>query len=166
MEHDEVDVEIDTTDAGASQTEPKALGEIKKGDYVVMNDNRPCKVVAYSTAKTGKHGAAKAMYTGIDIFTGKKYEASDSTGHTVKVPFIDRKDFQVVCAADDGFLTLMNTETGDTRQDLKFPDDTEDDAKLTERIKDFLNAGTDCKVTVLKSMGIEKIIDTAELKGQ
>jgi hypothetical protein len=28
----------------------------------------------YSTAKTGKHGSAKAMYCGIDIFSGKRYD--------------------------------------------------------------------------------------------
>jgi translation initiation factor 5A len=38
---------------------------------------RPCKVVGYTTAKTGKHGHAKASITGIDIFTGKKYEDYD-----------------------------------------------------------------------------------------
>ena len=42
---------------------------------------RPCKVVGYTTTKTGKHGHAKAAITGIDIFTGKKYEDSKPTSH-------------------------------------------------------------------------------------
>ena len=53
----------------------------------------PCKVVAYTTAKTGKHGHAKASITGIDIFNGKKYEDSVPTSHTVLVPNIKRSQW-------------------------------------------------------------------------
>ena len=67
---------FEKTDAGASEFYPVECGTIKKGSYMVFGDNRPCKVVGYTTAKTGKHGHAKAKITGIDIFTGKKYEDS------------------------------------------------------------------------------------------
>ncbi len=67
-EHDE---HFEHTDAGASDTYPMAVGSIKKNGYMVFQ-GRPCKVVDYSTSKTGKHGHAKASITGIDIFKDKK----------------------------------------------------------------------------------------------
>ena len=81
---------FEKTDSGASDSYPLACGSIKKGGYMVFQ-GRPCKVVGYTTAKTGKHGHAKASITGIDIFTGKKYEDSVPTSHNVEVPNIKIK---------------------------------------------------------------------------
>ena len=83
----------------------------------------------YSTAKTGKHGAAKASITGIDIFTNKKHEESISTGHTVGVPNVVRTEYNLIDIAGDGFVTLMNDD-GSTKEDLKLPTD-EDSAEVT-----------------------------------
>ena len=47
---------------------------MKKGAHAMLK-GFPCKVIEYSTSKTGKHGHAKAKITGLDIFTGKKYTA-------------------------------------------------------------------------------------------
>ena len=44
---------------------------MKPGSLLIMKDEYPCKVTAFSTAKPGKHGSAKAMITGKDIFTNK-----------------------------------------------------------------------------------------------
>ena len=71
---------FEKTDSGTSDSYPIACGEIKKGSYMVFQ-GRPCKVVGYTTAKTGKHGHAKAAITFIDIFTGKIYEDSKPTSH-------------------------------------------------------------------------------------
>jgi translation initiation factor 5A len=48
----------------------------------------PCKVTDFSTAKPGKHGAAKAAIVGHDIFTNKKYEDTAPTSATLYVPNI------------------------------------------------------------------------------
>lgn len=56
---------------------------------------RPCKIVDYSTSKTGKHGHAKANIVGIDIFTGKKLEEMCPTSHNLDVPNVLRNEFQV-----------------------------------------------------------------------
>ena len=77
-------------------------------------ENRPCKVVGYSTAKTGKHGHAKAKITCIDIFTGKKYEDSVPTSHTVSVPNIKRSAYIALDIDADRYLTLMDKQ-GSTR---------------------------------------------------
>ena len=51
-----------------------------------MIKGRPCKVVNVSTSKTGKHGHAKANFTAVDIFNGKKVEDVVPTTHTTYVP--------------------------------------------------------------------------------
>ena len=53
----------------------------------------PCKVTDYSTAKPGKHGSAKATIVGNDIFTGKKYEDSAPTSHTMQVPEVTKTEY-------------------------------------------------------------------------
>ncbi len=151
---------FEKTDAGASDSFPVECGTIKKGSYMVF-ENRPCKVVAYSTAKTGKHGHAKAKITGIDIFTGKKYEDSVPTSHTVLVPNIKRSQYTALDVDADGYLTLM-TKEGQTRQDIKLPDDTEEDQKFAERIKEALTEGREIVLTVLESMKIEKVVEMNE----
>lgn len=154
------DEEFEKTESGASLTYPTSAGSIKKNGFMVIN-GRPCKVVDYSTAKTGKHGHAKASITGIDIFNGKKMEDSLPTSHNVEVPNIKRTEWQAIAVDGDGYLTLMN-DKGETRQDLKLPDETEDDTVVAERIKDGLDAGKDIFVTVLAAMNIEKINECKE----
>ena len=151
-------------DAGASDTYPLACGSIKKGGYMVFK-GRPCRVVDYSTSKTGKHGHAKANIVGIDIFTGKKYEDSCPTSHNVEVPNIKRTPYTVIDVDNDGFVSLMDAQ-GNLRQDLKCPDDTEEDQKNTEKIKQCLQDGQQVMVTVLESMKIEKIVEVAQDKSK
>ena len=64
---------------------PRARAAHLAAGYVVIK-GFPCRVSDYSTAKTGKHGAAKAMYVGVDIFTGRKYEDSKPTSATTLEP--------------------------------------------------------------------------------
>ena len=54
------DDEFVSADSGAAGTTPIRVGELKKG-MMVMIKGHACKIVDYSTAKTGKHGSAKAM---------------------------------------------------------------------------------------------------------
>jgi translation initiation factor 5A len=47
-------------------------GRMQPGKYLMMKDEKyPCKVTQFNTAKPGKHGSAKAMIMGKDIFTDK-----------------------------------------------------------------------------------------------
>ena len=50
------------------------------------------------------------------------------------------------------------------RQDLKLPDDTENDQKLSERIREALNEGKEIILTVLESMKIEKVVEMSDKK--
>ena len=64
--------DFDQGDAGSADTIPIQAGSVKKNSYCMLKGH-PCKVTEYSTAKPGKHGAAKATIVGTDIFTGKKH---------------------------------------------------------------------------------------------
>ena len=56
----DADETFESADAGSSPVIPMEAGQIRKGGYIVIK-NRPCKVVAVSTSKTGKHGHAKSV---------------------------------------------------------------------------------------------------------
>ena len=61
---------------------------------------------------------------------------------------------KIICCIDvdaDGYLTLMDKQ-GSTRQDIKLPDDTDEDQKLSERIREALNEGKEIILTVLESI--------------
>jgi translation initiation factor 5A len=156
----EFDEDFEQVSSGASLTYPTAAGNIKKNGHMVIN-GRPCKIVDYSTAKTGKHGSAKASIVGIDIFTQKKMEASCPSSQGVEVPNIKRTELQLISIDGENFCTLMDT-VGNTRSDLKLPEDTEDDAELSQKIREGIDGGKEIVVTVLSSMEIEKIIEMKE----
>ena len=126
-----------------------------------MIKGHPCKVVSFSTAKTGKHGAAKAMVTGIDIFSSNKYECTFSTGENVDAPVVERKEYTLNFIDDEGFMSLM-TESGDMKEDLKLPEE-EWLKDVVEKCKAIIDAAQkECLVTVVSAMGQEKLITCRE----
>ena len=142
--------------------EKVSAGSLKKGDPVMIKDH-PCKVVSFSTAKVGKHGSAKAMITGIDIFTANKYECTYSTGEMVDAPIIKRNEYLVINIDDEGYLTLL-TDTGETVEHLRIPED-EHLKEVADRIKEVFEAGKkECLVTVHSGLGIEKSLTVREGK--
>jgi translation initiation factor 5A len=126
-----------------------------------MIKGHPCKVVSFSTAKTGKHGAAKAMVTGIDIFTSNKYECTFGSGDNVDAPLVVRKEFTLINIDDEGFMSLMD-ESGTMKEDLKLP--TEDWLKdVSAKCREVLAAGEkECLVSVISATGMEKLISCKE----
>jgi len=149
------DETFQTTDSGASHTVPTSCSDVKKGGYVMLK-GYPCKVVDLSTAKTGKHGAAKASITGIDIFTNKKHEETISTAANADVPIVVRTEYSLIDIADDGFVTLM-LDDGSTKEDLKLPTD-EDSAELVAKIKAEFGNDKDLIVGVISACGQEKLV--------
>ncbi|MFB6162767.1 MAG: translation initiation factor IF-5A [Halococcoides sp.] len=91
------------------QTEVRELDE---GSYVNIEDT-PCKITAYSTAKPGKHGSAKARIDAKGVFDGQKRSLSQPVDAKVWVPIIERKQGQVVNVEDDE-VQIMDLETYDT----------------------------------------------------
>jgi translation initiation factor 5A len=152
------DEHIETTDAGASLTYPMQVGSVRKGGFVLLK-GFPCKVMDIATAKTGKHGSAKAKMTGIDIFTGKKYEEIHPTSHNIDVPNISRLEYTLVDISADGFLSLMD-EAGNTKEDVRLP---ESDEVLTRQIREGFENGANLVLCVLKAMGNEAVVSAKEV---
>jgi translation initiation factor 5A len=103
------------------QTEVRDLQE---GNYVMIDD-AACKINAYSTAKPGKHGSAKARIEAEGVFDGKKRSLSQPVDAKIWVPIINRKQGQVV-SVDGDVAQVMDLETYETTS-MKIPDDEDFD---------------------------------------
>lgn len=102
---------------------PKQASAFRKNTNIILKD-KPCKVVEMSTSKTGKHGHAKVNFTGIDIFTGKKYKEIQGSTHNMLTFESEKKDWAIMDLQEDGSLSLIDDE-GTTRDDLSLPADEE-----------------------------------------
>ncbi|WP_254762072.1 translation initiation factor IF-5A [Natrinema marinum] len=101
------------------QTEVRDLQE---GSYVMIDD-AACKINAYSTAKPGKHGSAKARVEAEGVFDGKKRSLSQPVDAKIWVPIIERKNGQVV-SVDGDDMQVMDLETYETIT-MRIPDDAD-----------------------------------------
>eukprot|EP01068_Selenidium_serpulae_P019025 Selendium_serpulae@DN6503_c0_g1_i4.p3 len=150
--------------SGASECVPIQAGSVRKGGHVMLK-GKPCKVVEYSTSKTGKHGHAKAHIVGIDIFTGKKYEDMCPTSHNMEEPVIKRTELQLIDIQDGDFVTLLS-DNGDTRNDVRLPRDQDgqhDD--VAKQVMDMSGKDKSILVTLLGACSQEKIVAAKELSG-
>ena len=102
--------DFDQGDSGASKTELAEAGRMKPGSLIMMKEEFPCKVTAFSTAKPGKHGSAKAMISAKDIFTDKQYEETFGTGDMIPRPVIAKTEYNCIDVDEDGALSLMDDE--------------------------------------------------------
>ena len=123
-------------------------------EYVVIN-NRPCKIVAYSTSKTGKHGLAKANITGLDLFDGKKHTFVGPMHTTLSVPEVNKEDWALISIDDDNMLTLQGESS--KRSDIPLPP-----GELGNKIKGELGqiiegSGRYVSVLLVTSMGINAV---------
>lgn len=148
MNGDQFEEDFECGESGASATYPRQCSSLRKNGHVLLKSH-PCKIVEMSTSKTGKHGHAKVHLTGIDIFTGNKYEDICPSTHNMEVPNVTRKDYQVNDIDDEGYMTLMDDNCGQ-RSDLKVPTGV-----LGEEILNKFNEEDQIAVTVLKAMGQE-----------
>ena len=138
--------EFEKGDAGSSTTHLVEAGRAKPGSLIMLKETFPCKVTAFSTAKPGKHGSAKAMITGKDIFTDKQYEETFGTGDMTPAPTVQKKEYNCI-AIDGDFLQLMN-DAGELKEDIKLPTEEhlKDIRKGIERIIE--EANKECLVQV------------------
>lgn len=116
---------------------------LKKGAYIVLRDQFPCKIVEVQRSKPGKHGSAKAHVVGMDVITDKKYDGLFNHSTLIKVPEINRLPYQLLNIDDEGYMTLM-TDAGETREDLQLGDDD-----VSGGLRESFEAGEDLTVTLL-----------------
>eukprot|EP00923_Selenidium_pygospionis_P027523 GHVN01049596.1.p1 GENE.GHVN01049596.1~~GHVN01049596.1.p1 ORF type:complete len:163 (-),score=30.33 GHVN01049596.1:89-577(-) len=159
---EENDETFESVASGASVTVPVQAGTVRKGGFVMLK-GKPCKVVEYSTSKTGKHGHAKAHIVGIELFTSKKYEDICPTSHNMEEPVIKRTELQLIDIQDEDFVTLLG-ENGVTRSDVRLPRDADgshDD--VAKQVLELQSKEKSIIVTLLGACGQEKIIAAKEL---
>ena len=114
------DNEFEQGDSGAANITLSEAGRRKPGSLLMMKGEFPCKVTAFSTAKPGKHGSAKAMITGKDIFTDKQYEETFGTGDMIPCPVVVKTEYNCLDCGDDGTLQLL-TPSGEMKEDISLP---------------------------------------------
>ena len=95
--------------------------DIDEGSYVMIDD-AACKITAYSTAKPGKHGSAKARVEGRGVFDDKKRNFTQPVDAKIWVPIIERKQGQVVSVESANVAQVMDLDTYQTLT-ISVPDD-------------------------------------------
>lgn len=83
--------------------------ELKVGKFVMI-EGEPCKVMSIQTAKTGKHGSAKARVEGIGILNNQKRSFVSPAESKIEVPIMERKSAQVL-AFMGNVVQLMDLDT-------------------------------------------------------
>ena len=139
--------EFETGDAGALNTELVESSRMKPGSLIMMKDGKfPCRVTAFSTAKPGKHGSAKAMITAKDIFTDKLYEETFSTGDMIPRPIVEKIEAICVDVNEYGEVFLMMPD-GEMKEDLDLPTEAHL-IDVAKKIREILTSGKfQCLVT-------------------
>ena len=106
--------------AGSDNITFVEAGRRKPGSLLMMKGEFPCKVVNFSTAKPGKHGSAKAMIMGKDIFTDKQYEETFGTGDQIPAPVVVNTEYTCIDIDDEGVLMLLDPN-GEMKEDVTLP---------------------------------------------
>ncbi|MFB6134741.1 MAG: translation initiation factor IF-5A [Halanaeroarchaeum sp.] len=122
--------------------EQKEVRDLQEGNYLMMDD-APCKITAYSTAKPGKHGSAKARIEGKGVFDDKKRSLSQPVDAKIWVPMIERKGGQVV-NVDGNDAQIMDLDTYET---------------FTMRVPEDRSLAADDEIEYLEFEGQRKIVD-------
>ena len=137
------------TGSGAAESIPVQASSLRKSGFVLIKGH-PCKIVEMSSSKTGKHGHAKIHFVALDIFDGKKYEDICPSTHNMQQPIVNRKECTALGIDGDNFVELM-ADDGDDKT-IKADDE------FVKDINKYIDDDGSCLVTVLTSMGKEKII--------
>ena len=157
----EQDFDFMSANADASSTFNQGAGKIREGGYVMLK-GRPCKAQVIHKISNGKHGKSKCCFTGTDIFTGAKKEEIIESHANAEVPFVTKSELTCM-SLEDGFLSCLDLETYETRQDLRVPDTISPAPagakELSDRIRALLKAERDFAVVVLRACGTERVVD-------
>ena len=155
------DNEFEVGDSGAANITLVEAGRRKPGSLLMMKGEFPCKVVSFSTAKPGKHGSAKAMITGKDIFTDKQYEETFGTGDMIQAPVVTKTEYNCLDVTPEGALQLL-TPDGEMKEDINIPTHTHL-KHLEKELKAVLEAGKKEALVVVQKWGdLEQMIAVRE----
>ena len=142
-----------TSSANASLTIPTQASALRKGGFILIKGH-PCRISLLKSSKPGKHGHAKLTLEAYDIFTHKKYEEAAPAHATVDVPVVWKKEY-LLLHIDGGYLSLFDSESGETKDDVKVPEG-EVGLKIREH---FAKREKDVFVVILGAMGEEMALE-------
>jgi len=123
--------------------EQKEIRDLNEGNYLMMDD-APCQITAYSTAKPGKHGSAKARIEGNGVFDGQKRSLSQPVDAKIWVPIIERKGGQVINMESSNVAQVMDLDTYET---------------FTMQVPDDVSLSSDDEIEYLEYEGQRKIVN-------
>jgi translation elongation factor IF5A len=141
-----------TNEPTCSMTISKLPSDMNIGDFIVLQ-NKPCKIVHIAVCKTGKHGKAKYHFTGLDIFTQRKYEELFMCHQTVQVPIVARVPMKLLYVNTDRYVQLQNDKDLTIREDLVLPEEYQD------KISTLIKSDKEIFLVVQQAMGMEAIIE-------
>ncbi|CAF3404524.1 unnamed protein product [Rotaria socialis] len=127
---------------------------IQKSDFGLA-DGHLLQVIEVTYSKSGKTGHSRVYLIGIDIFADRRYEGVCLSKDVIKVSNVSKKAYLLVDIDKDGYVTLLNEDTCDTRSDIKLKQDSDIAQRL---LGTFKEGNGQIKVTVLKALGEEKIM--------
>merc|ERR1711974_476141 len=139
----------------------RQAGSIRKGEYCMLSD-QPCKILEIAVSKPGKHGAAKACMTGINIFTDKKVHTIYATSATVKVPIVKKIELEVVDIAEDDYVTFL-LPNNTLKEDLNLPTDKEH-SKEFKASYETNKEDSQVFFTIISACSQERIVSTRVAK--
>lgn len=119
--------------------------------HLILLQNHPCEINYIAYSKTGKHGIAKMLINGNDIFNGKKYE--DILKRCDKIELL-----KIVTSSY--FVTNLNNNTL-YALDEKYNQEIQIDLvseNLQKKVTEYLENMDACIVTILSYKNLHKII--------
>jgi translation elongation factor P/translation initiation factor 5A len=144
------------TSMSSDGTSPLVISALEKGSYAMFK-GQPCQIVEIATSNSNG-----VSITGVDIFSGKKIEVEGLDSDTmVECPRVTTSEYELV-SVEGGSITVMFDDGAFGNIDL--PSDNEDDNTLTNTLKEKNAANYILKVTVIATMGKQKIVSFREIK--
>ncbi|KAL8827313.1 MAG: hypothetical protein Q9170_007063 [Blastenia crenularia] len=160
--------------ATASLTYPMQASQLAKGDHIQIK-NQPCRIVAKSTSKPGKHGHAKVNFDAFSLLTTKKLTDLHPAHATVSVPVVTMKPYLLLDITADGYLSLWDQHSGEAKDDVKVPGEGgKTESKIGGKEEEVAaklaalwgkDGGRDIWVRVMGTMGREVVWEVREVEG-
>ena len=159
---DEADLnDFDNGDSNASKTIPINVKNVKKGSTILMNGKNACKVIDIFFHKDSKHGHSKATITGVDIFTGRKFQEV-CQGHCNKEEIvISREEYYFIELDSENNLTLMDKK-GNLSVGISLKEENEDEEEIIKKIRKLQEENSVIIVSVIKALDNEKVESVKE----
>jgi len=126
------------------------MNKLKKGNFILFNEENPCRILQISKSKPGKHGSAKYNLMGKCLLTGKKCNML-CTGHDVP-HYVDTSVRTLYCSyIDDGYAITIDDMGNENNFKIT-------SNELLEKAEQFCE---DCDIVV---MDVNYVVDSEDYK--